>query len=248
MGKSEISDYLGWHRDLFGLASALRAAMSLAARGPARASVPIPGGRIWLRPGTTDQRVFEGVFVRRDYAVGIGQAEYIVDAGAHIGCASVFFGHLFPAAHIVAVEPEEGNFQLLVRNLAHLRAAHPVRGALWSHSTELAIWNPWKETWSYRVSSQPTSSVTVPAYSVEDLIQRYALPRIDVLKIDIEGAEIEALQEAPRWIDRVGTLIVEVHEKWRPGCAATVEAAVAGQRFTRRYASSGHVIIFERGV
>jgi FkbM family methyltransferase len=238
--------YLRWYRERFGTAAALNAALALIAKRGSAVAVPTPdGGRIWLRPGTADVSVFNEIFVHRAYAVGIADAEYVVDAGAHIGCASLFFSHLFPHARIIAIEPDSANFELLTRNLAHFDAAVPVKGALWSHSTRVAIKNPQKATWSYRVVESSSASA-VPAYSVLDVMEQFHLPRIDVLKIDVEGAEIEALQDAKRWIHRVGMLIVEVHDRWRDGCSAAVEAAAAGENFIRRSASGGSVRILQR--
>ena len=228
------------------MAAALRAAPGvLASRGNAIA-VPAPGGqRVWLRPGTADQEVFDEIFVDRAYDLGLPDAEYVVDAGAHIGCASLFFAHLLPHARIVSIEPDEGNFRLLTRNLAQMPSAVPVHGALWSSSTRVAIKNRNKATWSYRVI-ESTAESAVPTYSVPDLMEHFALPRIDVLKIDIEGSEVEALQDAKTWIRHVGTIVVEVHDRWREGCSAAVDAAAAGEDFTRRTASGGQVIILQR--
>jgi len=239
--------HLGWYREQFGTAAALRAALALLASRGSPVAVPTPGGgKIRLRPGTADESVFVEIFVEREYAVDVADAEYIVDAGAHIGCASLFFSQRFPSARIIAIEPDETNFELLTQNLEPVERAVPLRGALWSHSTQLAIKNgPRWPTWSYRVI-ESEASATVPAFSVQNLFDRFELPRIDVLKIDIEGAKIEALQDANRWIGRVGTIIVETHDQWRPGSTAAVERAAAGQGFSRRSASNGQVAILER--
>lgn len=216
------------------------------ARRTGAAAVPTPfGGRMWLRPGTADQKVYDEIFVEREYQVDLLDARFIVDAGAHIGCASLFLNQLFPQARIIALEPDAANFELLKRNVAHLEAVVPVRGALWSHSTRVAIRNPHKATWSYRVG-ESTDSSAVPSYSVRDVMEQFGLSRIDLLKMDIEGSEVEALHDARDWIDGIGVLIVETHDRWREGCSAAVEAAIDGQNFLRRSAGGGLVTILER--
>jgi hypothetical protein len=49
----------------------------------------------------------------------------------------------------------------------------------------------------------------------------YNLTSIDILKIDIEGAEKEVFEDSSLWIDKVDSLIVELHERMKPGCNRT---------------------------
>ena len=67
----------------------------------------------------------------------------------------------------------------------------------------------------------------VQAYSVKDLLWTYQFPRVDFLKIDIEGSEVEVLGTARDWIGSVSTMMVELHDRFRPGCQAALEAAIA---------------------
>ena len=73
-----------------------------------------------------------------------------------------------------------------------------------------------------------SDSVTVP-----DVLAMSGKSSIDLLKMDIEGAEIEVLNSARSWIHSVNALAVELHDRYRPGCTAALENAVAGQQFAR---------------
>lgn len=69
---------------------------------------------------------------------------------------------------------------------------------------------------------------TVPALTVAQVLQDQAMDRIDILKIDIEGAEREVFQNASDWIGRVQSIIVELHEHMKPGCRSSFES-IAGE-------------------
>jgi hypothetical protein len=51
--------------------------------------------------------------------------------------------------------------------------------------------------------------------------------RIDLFKIDIEGAEKEVF-ESCTWQGRVGTIVIELHDRFKPGCSAAVKNALQG--------------------
>jgi FkbM family methyltransferase len=96
----------------------------------------------------------------------------------------------------VAIEAERANFELLCRNVRHLRNVRPIWAALWSHHTALAITNPEAETWAFRVVEVTGSGAGVPTLTVDDLISMSPSGHIDVLKLDIEGAEYEVFSAA----------------------------------------------------
>jgi hypothetical protein len=86
----------------------------------------------------------------------------------------------------------------------------------------------------------------VEAVDVPSLLDGSGAARIDLLKLDIEGAELEVLRDgADRWIDRVETLFVELHDRFRPGCSEALERAVARRGFAR--ARAGEYDVLRRG-
>jgi FkbM family methyltransferase len=194
--------------------------------------VETPDGPVWLRPGTTDQNIFDQVLGPEGMIpVGDGAARFIIDAGAHIGLASVLFASRFPSARIVAIEPQADNFAMLERNTARFPGICPIRAGLWWHGATLKIQNPGEKSWGFRLAEGDGGDVA--AVTVGNLMQRFAFDRIDILKLDVEGAEKEVLEHAAGWIDRVDTMIVELHDRVRVGCTEALEQAIAGRGFER---------------
>lgn len=75
------------------------------------------GGVVRLRPGTTDAKVFDEIFIERVYARALEAApcptRTIADLGANIGLSVIELLRRFPRARAVAVEPDASNVALL---------------------------------------------------------------------------------------------------------------------------------------
>lgn len=206
---------------------------------PTRVSVMIPGicYEVSLRLDDSDVAAFRQVFSVREYDAASlpDHADYIVDLGANIGLASVFFGTRYPQARLVAVEPDGGNFALLQANIRALgtRAA-AVRAAIWKENGEINLKTREPDgarlhSWGIQVTEEHSeSSESVRAVQLDSLMAESALPMIDILKVDIEGAELELFTSKPqRWLPRVRYLLIETHDRFRPGSNAAVTHALA---------------------
>lgn len=154
----------------------------------------------------------------------------IVDAGANIGLTSVFFANKYPDAKIVAIEPEPTNYELLLKNIAPYSNIVSVQAALWKENTELALIDCGLGNYGFQThpGSVPCQSGMVghvPSITIDMLMKDYQLDHIDILKIDIEGAEKEVFENASLWIDQVRAIEVETHDRMKMGCSRAVYLA-----------------------
>jgi len=214
------------------------------------APVPRSGATVQLRYGTADMRVFRHVMLKEDCRVSsVRQPAVIIDAGAHIGMVSVYYALKYPQARILAIEPEPDNFALLRQNTKAFANITPINAALLDHTGQVALHNPDGETWTFKVldnagaTPEPGATI-VPTVTVEQLMNQYQFPAIDILKLDIEGSEVPVLRHAQAWINRVKVLLVETHDRFCPGCTATLLQAIAGRPHTIRQSSDKHVVTF----
>lgn len=211
-----------------GRAFAMRQLAALVLRWPRPIAVTAGGVRLRVRPGTSDIRTLEQIFIRSQYAVPVSPApRTILDAGANLGASALFFAARWPDAAIAAIEPEPSNFALLQTNTRRTPMISAVFGALWSSDMPLHITNPGSEKWSFRFTTGQSSAgaAAVPGFSIPSLLDRFRWHRLDLLKIDIEGAEREVFDSHPGWLARVGTLMIEIHEDLSPGAMAAVQNA-----------------------
>jgi FkbM family methyltransferase len=200
---------------------------------------------IVIRPRSTDRFVFEQIFLDSDYELTVDLSpHFIVDAGANVGFASIYFANRYPGATIIALEPEPENFDLLVRNTREYHAIVPVRAALWRACGLLSL-NRQSESWSCRVDElNANGSGTVAGITMVELLRQFGHSSIDILKMDIEGAEREVFsaQYCP-WLTNTKVLIVELHDRLMPGCSRALNKAISGLGFFRMEQGENTVLI-----
>lgn len=186
-----------------------------------------------LRPGTTDRLVFREVFLFRSYAIDWPAPQIIVDGGGNIGLTSIWFANQYPDSKIYAIEPSAGNYQQLLKNSAPYSAITPIQSALWNKDAFLRIRNDTDNDWAFVVEEcdedQPGS---FKAKSITSLMLEYDWPIIDILKLDIEGAERELfLVDYEFWLPRTRCILVELHDWLKSDCSKTVFAAISKYNF-----------------
>jgi FkbM family methyltransferase len=220
------------YQRVFGPRSLELGCRALLARGPVEVSVSVPGANapVWLRLNSSDVRTFEQVFTDAEYRFPCEAApKVIVDAGANVGFASIDFAVRWPNARIIAIEPERSNYALLCQNLKAYPNAVPVWGALWTENRPIDLVDPGGGHWAYRALAlddnvEPREG-RVPGYTVDRLMRDHGIERIDLLKLDIEGAEKELFQHAEAWTERVDAIVIELHDRFKLGCSASFAAA-----------------------
>ena len=138
----------------------------------------------------------------------------------------MYFAERYPGAKILAVEPDEDNYRLLFRNAEQFEGRITcVRAAIWSCAQRVHIsthdsGGQALGAWGIRVSGDAASdSVTIQGITMADLLQQLEGDVwVDILKVDIEGAEKELFSGARiDWLQRIGIVIVETHDRFKPG-------------------------------
>jgi len=166
-----------------------------------------------VRGRTSDVTVFYEIFALKIYKIPRTEVVSIVDIGANVGYASIYFSHFFPDARIIAVEPEHSNHQTLVENTQKYQNISCVHAAIWPQETKLALQNPHGSNWSfhYKEAAEGENVSVVKAQTVPGLMEEFGLERINLLKIDIEGAEKNLFSSGADWLRFVDCLQIEIH-------------------------------------
>lgn len=133
---------------------------------------------------------------------------FILDCGANIGLSVIYFKQLYPQSIIVAFEPDREIFETLCRNVASFGYddVRFVNKAVWNSETEFDFTRDGSDAGRLSLpNDQPTNVVKTVR------LKDYLNHKIDLLKLDIEGAETQVLQDCADVLNNVEALFVEYH-------------------------------------
>ena len=159
------------------------------------------GLRVKVRPNTDDLRIVKSNFVKKNYTKGfvpITKDSIVVDVGAHIGSFSISVAR--SAYKVLAFEPEPTNYQMLKKNMELNRLENmsifelAVSGISGYQDIYTCQGGSSADYSLYEGETMNIKMGRIPTISVEDIIKREGLPRIDFLKLDCEGAEHDILR------------------------------------------------------
>jgi FkbM family methyltransferase len=151
------------------------------------------------------------VFVARVYDVPElpGEAGVVLDLGCNVGASLLWFRGRYPQAHLVGYEADPVTADLARRNTAGLSGVEVHATAMAGRDGEVTFWRIAGESWASGTFEPGGTPVTVPAASLDTVLDALDGP-VDVLKINIEGAEHSVLAEATR-LDRVRVILGQYH-------------------------------------
>ena len=150
----------------------------------------------------------------------------IIDAGANIGLSALYFKKMYPGSKIIAIEPMPVNYQLLEQNvfennlqdiLTYDLAISHKSGTLTLHTDTENNWHSTasvvKGNWTGTQNTIPVTVATKPlSYFIEQALNQFDVPYIDLLKLDIEGAEQAVLTQGKKQLkEKVKFINCEFH-------------------------------------
>jgi FkbM family methyltransferase len=200
-----------------------------------RTTIEAPGvtHTLTFRPGTTDIAVIRHVFKEQAYNIARlrrwpeirafleaqhkrGRRPLIIDAGAHIGISAAFFALMFPTALVVAIEPEESNFELLSNNTKGLNV-RCIKAALASETQRARVLDPGEGHWGFR-TERTDSEEGLPCVTLNSLYSEFCGSQTFpfLVKINIEGGEEDVFTRNTDWVHNTGIIIIELHDRILP--------------------------------
>lgn len=129
----------------------------------------------------------------------------IIDGGANIGLASIYLKRLYPNSEILAIEADPKIYKILTENFSSLgyKDIKAVNKALWKEAGTLSFSSDGADGGHL----DKAGGVQVETFTLSSIINR----PIDLLKLDIEGAELEVIKEAESSLHHVKNAFIEYH-------------------------------------
>ncbi|MBC6112174.1 FkbM family methyltransferase [Pedobacter fastidiosus] len=183
----------------------------------------------FVRKKTSDSYVFKQIFLDQEYLPLLKLIEQnkisvntILDCGANVGYTTTYLIKAFPTATIYCIEPDFENSNCIKQNikLNDLQNTTVINKGVWGKKAFLKITKDFRdgESWSFslvEVKEERDSDVT--AITLSQLINQYNIQTIDILKIDIEGAErylFENDEETAFFLSRTKCIAIEIHDEY----------------------------------
>lgn len=200
-----------------------------------------------IRKNTSDWKSFKQVFIFKEYDFPISfEPEFIIDAGANVGHASLFFADKFPKAEIIAIEPEKSNFEMLRKNIRRYKNIKPIKAGLWPKDAYLKVIDAGLGKWGFMTKEVGPDDYDIKTVTVEGLLNGSGHKNIDILKLDIEGAEKELFSDNyESWLGRVKVLIIELHDRMKEGCSEAFYSAIKKYDF-RQMQKGENIVLFKK--
>ena len=142
--------------------------------------------------------------------MGVGLPEVIFGVGAHLGQTTLHFRKVFPTAHIHSFEPFPENFRMLELKTKGMHGIHTNQAALGSskgfanmqkgHSDQAHSIRPKAD-----FENNPDEENKLPKVrldTIDSYLQKERISSIDLLKIDVEGYELEVLKGAENALEK----------------------------------------------
>ncbi len=204
---------------------------------------------VYLRNGTSDYDTFSSTFLFGEFNLSLPLPDkpVILDLGANIGCSSVYLAHKYPQARIIAVEPELSNFECLERNTKPYPCIKCCRYALWTHNDGVDVVDTKSGKWGFRTENHHSDAGTTstPSITINKLLLKEGLDYVDLMKIDIEGAERELFSGGTGWIRQVGAMVIELHDQSLKGCSRAFYQAITQYDFKQSFSGEKVIIRFD---
>lgn len=174
-------------------------------------------GDIWSVKEAVPDRFYER------YGFEFESGWTVLDIGAGLGEFAMLAARADPTNRVYAFEPFAGSFALLKENarqnsLANVVAVCEAVGS----ATGTLVLDPGDGEPSH-IQSRYASTVAeapervVPSVSLGDLVTRFGIDSLDLVKLDCEGMEYDILLNSPHWaLERIARIVLEYHDDFTP--------------------------------
>jgi FkbM family methyltransferase len=143
----------------------------------------------------------------------------ILDLGANIGIASLWFANSFPQARVVGVEPSMGNYEIAQKNGARSgRNIDVLHAAIANQRGKIDLYDTFAGEWGFSTRREDDAwrvIESVDAITIADVLEKYAADEPFILKMDIEGAE-KGLFDDHQLFERFALIVIELHDWMLP--------------------------------
>jgi FkbM family methyltransferase len=209
--------------------------------------LPFLGRTIYFRKKTKDKETFKEIFNQNIYNIKLPIVpKLIIDAGSNTGFAALFFKIKYPEAKIISLEIETENVKMIKKNLKGYKDIEIIQKGLFNKKSFFKIEDPYNATNSFVIKEViPGENYDIESITIDEILNSTKAETIDILKIDIEGAEKDLFEkDYENWLPKVKIIMVETHDRMIPKCSYSVMKAVNDYNFILYTTTEGTLIYY----
>jgi FkbM family methyltransferase len=197
-----------------------------------------------MRLNESDPEVFDQVILKKEYLPLVNlinekkiEPHVLIDLGANTGYTSIYLSSFFNFETIVLVEPNQETFEILKHNIEKQSLKTQViyeNKGVWNKTGKVSV-NPLfrdGKAWSYSLI-EDNQNGQIPVINIKDLIENNKISKIDILKIDIEGAESVLFADQvlmTEVLSKTKIIAIEIHDEFE--CRSQIENVLTDCRFS----------------
>jgi FkbM family methyltransferase len=183
------------------------------------------GREIYYRPGTTDPLVLQQVLLKTGH-----KAEYflpprlhpevILDVGSNIGASVLYFHRRFPGARIIGFEPHPETFAILQKNVGDLESVTVLNCGLGATNSRVTVatesvnFGAFSTKGRRRGQTEQRETVECEIRRVSEVLHELGINKVDLIKMDCEGAEADVFAGlSPEILERCQWIVGELHDR-----------------------------------
>jgi FkbM family methyltransferase len=166
------------------------------------------GREVYYRPGTTDPFVLHQVLLKTgkkaEYYLPLQfKPEVILDIGSNIGASILYFHSRFPGATIVGFEPHPETFQILQRNVGNIPSVSVFPYGLGAVNGRISARDETVNFGAFSTTPAPGNrrpnrgTIECEVRRTDDVLREIGISKVDLIKIDCEGAEADIFAAMP---------------------------------------------------
>lgn len=185
---------------------------------------------LFLRRQVSDHATFWQCQVNNEYDFGVypqserlmgeygrrvanNETVLIIDCGANVGLATLWFANRLPKATIFAIEPEDKNYSMLQRNTApYGDRIHLLKGAIRNRKERVTIVNPEAGSAAFQVRAPDDKRSGTEGFTIDEICRMAGVDGPFIVKIDIEGGQGNLFADNTGWVPKAHLISVELDD------------------------------------
>jgi FkbM family methyltransferase len=211
------------------------------------ALLPELGHPLFFRHGSNDIASMAQIFLADRYGAALRSTpRRILDLGAYVGYAAVYFAAKFPNATLLCAEPTADSFRILLMNTLPYRQIMCQNVGVWGHPAQLTpIAIHGGDAGLELADGAGQAGISCQGVTITALLQSAGWLQPDLIKCDIEGGEAAVFAD-PKipWLNTLDALMIDCHQTASPHSYETVSACFPAEQY--RHTRCGDIEVFER--